>query len=444
MLKYFILLLNISFILPQFLFSQNGWSVLTNPLKNVHDIKFINSLTGYACGDSGKVIKTTNSGNSWEVVQYDVNYRSFTMTAIDFLDLNNGVAAGYESSTGLGQIILLRTTNAGGGWQVLFLGATYNIAVRQNVKILSKDTIIYCRFGHIEGSSSGEGTLQYTHNGGNNWKTVFSIGGGFTSLNFIDGKTGWVNEYHPYHGGIAYNKIYKTINSGVNWFVQQSDSTLSALELSVHFVNQDIGYAVGVVNNNNTKFLKTTNGGNTWENSIVNFGAPVRKIYFTNQNTGWIIGLSNLLRTTNGGNNWNTMPNGFFNPISNISFLNEYTGWMCGSSIVHPNSIVKTTTGGIMNTEPHNQILNEYKLSQNYPNPFNPTTKINFNLPERNYVKLIIYDVMGRQMKVLVDEELNEGSHEKIWNAEHFPSGLYFYKLSVGSFSEFKKMVLLK
>jgi hypothetical protein len=88
----------------------------------------------------------------------------------------------------------------------------------------------------------------------------------------------------------------------------------------------------------------------------------------------------------------------------------------------------------------------KYSLSQNYPNPFNPVTKISFSIPAGNTdnTKLVIYDVMGREVAVLVNQGLKTGSYEAEWNAIDVPSGVYFYKLTAGSFTETKKMSLIK
>ncbi len=91
-----------------------------------------------------------------------------------------------------------------------------------------------------------------------------------------------------------------------------------------------------------------------------------------------------------------------------------------------------------------NQIPDDYSLSQNYPNPFNPVTNIKFQIPNSGFVKLIIYDIAGKEIETLVDEELNPGSYSVNWNAAQYTTGVYFYKLSSGSFIDVKKMVLIK
>jgi hypothetical protein len=91
----------------------------------------------------------------------------------------------------------------------------------------------------------------------------------------------------------------------------------------------------------------------------------------------------------------------------------------------------------------------KFLLSQNYPNPFNPSTKINYRLPERSFVTLKIYDVLGNEIATLVNEEKPAGSYEAEFNGtglihQTLPSGVYFYQLRTGAFIETKKMILLR
>ena len=86
----------------------------------------------------------------------------------------------------------------------------------------------------------------------------------------------------------------------------------------------------------------------------------------------------------------------------------------------------------------------EYELTQNYPNPFNPFTTIQFSIPESGEVKLLVYNILGEQVAELVNESKEAGVHTINFNATELNSGLYIYKLTAGSFSAFKKMMLLK
>jgi hypothetical protein len=90
------------------------------------------------------------------------------------------------------------------------------------------------------------------------------------------------------------------------------------------------------------------------------------------------------------------------------------------------------------------EIPGGYNLSQNYPNPFNPSTTIKFNLPSRSEVTLRVYDVLGKEIAVLINGELNGGIHKVEFNAAGLSSGLYIYQLITPGFSETRKMILLK
>lgn len=86
----------------------------------------------------------------------------------------------------------------------------------------------------------------------------------------------------------------------------------------------------------------------------------------------------------------------------------------------------------------------EYSISQNYPNPFNPNTKIEIALPIRAQTKVMIYDLLGREVMTLINQELNAGKYEINIDANNLPSGVYFYKIQSGDFIQTKKMILTK
>jgi hypothetical protein len=85
-----------------------------------------------------------------------------------------------------------------------------------------------------------------------------------------------------------------------------------------------------------------------------------------------------------------------------------------------------------------------FSLSQNYPNPFNPATTFSFTLQSRSHVSLKIFDVMGREVAAIVSDELAAGKYRRQWNASGMASGIYFYRLQAGSFTETKRLLYLK
>jgi hypothetical protein len=91
-------------------------------------------------------------------------------------------------------------------------------------------------------------------------------------------------------------------------------------------------------------------------------------------------------------------------------------------------------------------IITDYKLNQNFPNPFNPETVISWQLPVSGYVTLKIYDVLGREVAKLINEFQQAGIHNLNFNIQNFqlPSGVYFYIIQAGDFTQTKKMILMK
>lgn len=122
------------------------------------------------------------------------------------------------------------------------------------------------------------------------------------------------------------------------------------------------------------------------------------------------------LNSGSSGDQWNFAPN---KPIA----------------IVNPSGIVN-----------RNETVSGYELGQNYPNPFNPVTRINFSIPKSGFVKLSVFDLSGKEVSVLVNENLQSGTYEYEFDAKtlNLSSGAYFYKIQTGDFSQIKKMILTK
>ncbi len=101
-------------------------------------------------------------------------------------------------------------------------------------------------------------------------------------------------------------------------------------------------------------------------------------------------------------------------------------------------------SGFVSSENEGNLIPDTYSLSQNFPNPFNPSTRINFQLPNAGNVKISIYDAIGQKVDVIVNESKSAGNYSIQWNAGNLPSGVYIYKIEAGSFTDTKKMILVK
>ncbi len=141
-------------------------------------------------------------------------------------------------------------------------------------------------------------------------------------------------------------------------------------------------------------------------------------------------------------------------PIGYFSSEVPDTAWI---SITLADTLSNLTTGGTalfddleLNgsatgiTDNGNTVPSRFKLEQNYPNPFNPTTTIEFSIPETALVQLVVYNQLGERVAGLVNGNLVAGVHRVEWQAGDLPSGVYFYKLTAGKFSDTKKFILLK
>jgi hypothetical protein len=206
----------------------------------------------------------------------------------------------------------------------------------------------------------------------------------------------------------------------------------------MYFFNSSTGFSGGA-----GSIYKTTNGGTNWT-AIVNPGLGwVYGITFLNANTGFIAeGNGAVMKSTDSGNSWFVQQTGCLQTLYGISFVDVNTGYVVGTG----GAILKTIDGGgtIGVKQISTVVPNSFSLLQNYPNPFNPSTKIRYELPNNGFVKLVVFDELGREIETLVNEKQNAGTYESIFNASQYPSGVYFYKLTTDNFTETKKMLMIK
>jgi len=392
-----------------------NWLSKSLGMEHLFSVNFTDKSTGWAVG--GTIIKTTDSGESWFRQESDAN--GF-LNSVYFKDNNSGFAIGDVGT-------IIQTTNGGEDW----INKTSGV----NTK-LSSIYFIDNYNGWIAGDS---GIILKTTNSGENWIIKSSgVNNNLHSISFVDINTGWV-------GGE--NIILKTTDGGENWFIQLTSSDYWAY--SIYFTDINNGWATGY-----GTILHTTNGGEDW---ITQLNPPIyvelNSIYFINSQTGWAVGgqgVGNYLyvfaKTTNGGENWeieSLMGLNFFGSwLSSVYFTDINTGWVVGSEGI----ILHTTNGGVsfVEEEQIDEIPTEFLLSQNFPNPFNPSTKIKYSVPQSSNITLTVFDILGNEIETLVNEEKPAGTYEVEFNASALPSGVYFYQLKAGSFLQTKKMLFLK
>ncbi len=123
-------------------------------------------------------------------------------------------------------------------------------------------------------------------------------------------------------------------------------------------------------------------------------------------------------------------------------FCNQNSSTLAGC--VLDNVLYGDTSMLVGITQINSEVPGSFSLSQNYPNPFNPVTKFGFRIADFGLVRFTVFDAIGREIEVLVNQQLQPGTYEVNWDASAYPSGVYYYRLEAGSFTETKKMALVK
>ncbi|HRE09383.1 MAG TPA: T9SS type A sorting domain-containing protein [Ignavibacteria bacterium] len=412
----------------------------------ISDITFIDSLNGFAVtrlsstNDTNYILKSTNSGDNWSIVYRQYTYSIAPFNKVKFLNKDTGFVGGNN---------LLKTTNAGLNWIALPLPAG---SYSEDFYALNEDTLWFA--DHIP----FDGGLFRSTNKGINWERQYDAGPAPNP-----------DHVYMYNARIGFmtrssNLLYKTTNSGVNWF-----TIPGGVYSDIYFIDSLTGWKSDPTPPASMK--KTTDGGLNWTNQILPAGgiiltSNINKFNVLNKDTLWGAGgqvfygggkfRGMLYRTTNGGNNWLfQVPDTSFGIFSfgKIQYLNKNTGWTYGSA-GYP-VLIHTTNGGdttflVSLQQLSSEVPKEFMLFQNYPNPFNPVTKINYDLPKDSKVKIVIYVILGREVKRLVNSELKTaGSYIIDFNASNYASGVYFYRIEAeepngNKFVDSKKMVLLK
>ncbi|MDP3149363.1 MAG: T9SS type A sorting domain-containing protein [Ignavibacteria bacterium] len=227
--------------------------------------------------------------------------------------------------------------------------------------------------------------------------------------------------------------------------------------------------------NSDVYVIKSTDGGNSWGDVVrVNNDNTTRHQFFPwmtiDQTTGNLYAVFYdrrnttgyatdvyLAKSTNGGESFENykISESSFTPTAGV-FFGDYTNIAAFNKKVYPiwmrldgqklsvYAALITDTLGVVDVKDEVAKVFDFQLYQNFPNPFNPTTSILYNLKEESFVTLKVYDVLGKEVKVMVNENKSAGQHEIFFNAKNIASGIYFYGLTAGKVHEMKKMILVK
>lgn len=405
------ILLNSSFFINN---CVSQWVQIYSGTVGNYDINFITQNIGWTAGGNGRIYKTTDGGYSWLNQSIGLNIE---LNNSYFINENTGLIFGGKCSA-------YKTTNGGNNWILKYTDTS--------------SSQLYFIANHFVNSMTGYvvgDRIIKTTNGGETWMNQsfpLTTTKDYRSVTFINEITGWSVGQHNTNGIVIH-----TTNGGINWFQQSLIDSLNLEYIKFFDLNTGIIIGNGSSSFNPTKIYKTINGGLNWVLQSSIDSSMVYSAFFINLNTGWVAS-NKIYRTSNGGVNWNYQTS--VASTYGLFFMNNYTGWCTNGSIVY-----KTTNGGSVFV--HNistEIPYSYSISQNYPNPFNPSTNIKFDVVKLSDVKIVVYDVQGREVQTLVNESLKPGTYETTFDGSMLNSGVYFYKILTGEFSETRRMLLIK
>lgn len=411
--------------------ADNVWKLIPSPVSypmSLTKVVFMDSLTGWAAGDSGIVIHTTDGGANWDFQNTGVRKR---IDDLFFLNKMKGWALSiYSEDTVYGSYVL-STTNGGITW--------------------NRDSLSF--------------PSHYLH-----------------SIQFLDSLRGFVNS------NVA--PVYLTIDGGLNWQRASVDSFSSYPGEGVQFFNDTYGFAFGGLHDITLLIWKTTDGGHHW-NKITytdSIGEPISKMHFYDSLNIFAIGGDaeyGMIKwnSTNGGESWESENIGKLAIPENLSYRTESEAWVpigfvttflvtkdSGKTwneypvpldltiydISFPDSLHGYAVGldGVIlkYTHPPTSVedditvetVKDFSLNQNYPNPFNSSTEISFTINIKGVVELTLFDMLGRKIITLHKGELERGNYKTTLDAATLASGVYYYRLTSGHISLTRKAILLK
>ena len=413
---------------------QNIWEPVGDPLEgNTFTVLSIDQDNNIFAGTYFDFYKSTNDGEEWVSV-----YNGYYVTSIVF-NTQGEMFIGTGAGGGI-----FKSVNKGESWiQLNDSLISFSIS---DLDINSSDNL----FAAIR----GRGMYRSTDNG-ENWEEINNGLINYQSVNelYIP-KLGPIKDYLfvTVSEPSDFNYIFRSSDNGESW--EQMNFYDSWLWPVTFISTSDDVIYIGLVDSaphsNGGAIFKSENFGYNW----ISAGSGARttalildmnEFIYAGTFAGWLGGCQGIIRTTNGGNNWESFNSGLISSCGFVIDCNSEGILFAGTE----TGIYKTIESTTDINENDISIPQEFNLFQNYPNPFNPSTKIKYSMSsnlkrETSNVSLKIYDVLGNEVVILVNEDKPAGNYEIEFNVGSLSSGIYYYQLVAGSFSDTKKMILLK
>lgn len=424
------------------LFGQTWQTLNSVPIvTRYNDIYFVSPTRGWIANGSGQIYRTLDGGVSWDK-QFEkstVHFRS-----IGFVDSLNGwagnVGPGEFGATDTSTIY--QTRDGGKTWTPVTSYSGPKPRGLCGMHVVN-DSVI-CAVGRVRGPAF----FARTTNRGKTWtsKDMSQYAAGLIDVYFFHPDTGVAVGLTKAPNDSSRGVTLLTVDGGTTWERRYVTSRIGEWCWKVSFPSRQIGYAALQRDRTSAiNFLKTTDGGRTWQEKLFSTSYYfVQGIGFINEKTGWLGGssaASSGYQTVDGGETWK--PAGFGSRLNRFRFLNDTLGYAAGQRAY--KYTVRTTR--VAERTP--AIPENFSLSQNFPNPFNPGTAIKFTLPKASHVRITVFDMNGRQIDDILDQPREAGAHTVIWDAADkegrlLSAGVYFYKLVAGDFIATRKMIVLQ
>jgi uncharacterized delta-60 repeat protein len=398
-------------------------------------------VTGYATNTgSGKdivVLKYTTDGTLLWPITYnyvDVNGDDIA-NAIVINSQGDVIVTGSsmgETSAGTEDMLTLKLAQGSGNfmWVQRYNGPNESEDKAYAITIDDLDNIIITGYVTNLDGNIGLTTIKYSSSGLTSWRNIYDSSGYDSYARSIAATPdGYVVSGTTKTGPAEGTEDYITIkysNSGVIEWVKTYDGSSS--DISYSLVVSEIDNAVYVTGSSMSDTAAGTEDMFTIEYDLTS-GTVVDTARYDVSAGGEDVSYDIAIDTS--GNVYIT---GYTAPLNNDAGISNSTDYVT----------VKYTGGHLLSKRKISGIPYSFALYQNYPNPFNPSTKIKFSLPQNGIAKLAVYDILGREVEILVNQNLTTGDYSVEFNGSKYASGVYFYELKLGNYRDVKKMVLIK
>lgn len=388
------------------------WQSSNNGLQNVHVYSLaFRGFDSFAGTDNGEIYHSSDSGLNWKKIGQTEGY-------VNALEVRKtGLFAAVGSVMGGDGLRLFSKDDS--GWHEV---KTFIPGLRIN-SLAGTSSCFYASSEGVYHSTDLGAIWTYSRKGLGN----FSIISMTTMGPYVIAGSNGFGVYRSSDNGMTFNAINVGMD-GPPGHVYVNDLAISGTKL---FAATSIG--VYLSSNYGTTWNRVNNGITTdYINTLAVYGTSI----FAGTR------FNGVFHTSDYGLTWNPLNDSLWNKNVHKLGINNgylYAGTEGAGVWRYPLYSLPLQAEETSNTLPRN-----YSLDQNYPNPFNPSTKIRFSLPENASVKLIVYDLLGREITCLVNGELNSGYHEVTFNAGNLTSGIYFYRLSAPKFSAVRKLMFIK